>query len=79
MKRTVLLLSLLTGLSACGESDTKGKGSQGRGQGPVRAACEAEIKKLCTGEERSGQCLRNHQSELSEACAAALASRGQQR
>lgn len=82
MKPTVLLLSLLTGLaslSACGEADNKGQGSQGRGQGPVRAACEAEIKKHCTGEERAGQCLRNTLSELSEGCKAALATRGQQR
>jgi hypothetical protein len=91
MKRTILILAVLTGLSglaACNESQPKKadtpsessqQGSMGRGQGPVRAACDVEIKKLCTGDERAGQCLRAHENELSDACKAALATRGQQR
>ncbi len=55
------------------------QGSMGRGQGPVRAACDAEVKKLCTGDERAGKCLRAHEGELSNGCKAALATRGQQR
>lgn len=92
MKPTILLIAVLTGLaglSACGESETKKadtppsetqqQGSMGRGQGPVRAACDAEIKKLCAADERAGQCLRARESELSDGCKAALATRGQQR
>jgi hypothetical protein len=91
MKRTILILAVLTaltGLAACNESrpkkadtpsESSQQGSMGRGHGPVRAACDAEIKKLCTGDERAGQCLRAHESELSDGCKAALATRGQQR
>ena len=92
MKRTILLIAVLTGLAglfAYKDSETKKsdtppseiqqQGSMGRGQGPVRAACDAEIKKLCTADERAGQCLRAHEGELSDGCKAALATRGQQR
>src|SRR4051794_29157831 len=78
MQRTMLLAAVLmglAGLSACKESEPKTsdtpsqtqQGSMGRGQGPVRAACDAEIKKLCTGDEPAGQCLRAHETELSRA------------
>ena len=46
-------------------------------EGPeaVRAACSAEIDKLCPGEDRIGQCLRKHESDLSERCKAGLGDR----
>lgn len=46
------------------------KGNQGREA--VRAACSAEVDKLCPGEDRIGQCLRKHESDLSEKCKAGL-------
>lgn len=50
-------------------------GGQGGGGGPVRAACQAEIEKLCAGEERAGRCLRNHLDALSEGCRTTIESR----
>ncbi len=43
-----------------------------RGGGNVRSACNSEIAKLCAGENRAGQCLRQHLDELSAACKDAL-------
>jgi hypothetical protein len=67
MKQAALLAAaifILAGIPACKE------GSQGRDA--VRAACTAEIEKLCAGNDRIGQCLRKHQDELSEGCKAGL-------
>jgi hypothetical protein len=57
---------ILASLPAC-------KGDEGREA--VRAACSAEIEKLCPGEDRIGQCLRKHESELSDKCKAGLGGR----
>jgi hypothetical protein len=65
MKRASILIVamlILSGMSACKES----------GRDSVRAACGAEIEKLCAGEDRIGQCLRKHQDELSDKCRAGL-------
>ena len=44
----------------------------------IRAACSADIKKLCDGVQPGGgrilQCMRTHQNEISSDCQAALAS-----
>lgn len=43
----------------------------------LRAACSADIKKLCDGVQPGGgrilQCMRSHQSEISTDCQTALA------
>ena len=43
----------------------------------IRAACSADVKKLCDGVQPGGgrilQCMRSHQSEISSDCQAALA------
>ena len=60
-----------------GQQGSKGSGGETQGQGPVRAACQSEIERLCPGEKQAGHCLRSHSpDQLSEACKAALASRG---
>jgi hypothetical protein len=45
--------------------------------GKLRQACGAEVKKLCAGIQPGGgriaQCMREHGSELSEACQTAIA------
>ena len=57
---------ILASIPAC-------KGNEGREA--VHAACSAEVAKLCPGEDRIGQCLRKHESELSEKCKAGLGDR----
>jgi hypothetical protein len=71
MKLAHLLLAILilTGTSACKDR------SSSQGREAVRAACNAEIEKLCAGEDRIGQCLRKHPDELSEGCKAGLGDR----
>lgn len=43
----------------------------------IRAACSADVKKLCGGVQPGGgrilQCMRSHQSEISSDCQAGLA------
>jgi len=43
----------------------------------IRAACSADIKKLCAGVQPGGgrilQCMRSHQTEISTDCQTALA------
>ena len=43
----------------------------------IRAACSADVKKLCDGVQPGGgrflQCMRSHQTEISSDCQAALA------
>ena len=63
--------------AASQDQRSRGPGEAGRGDGPVRGACQAEIEKFCRGEERAGRCLRNQNpNDLSERCRAALANRG---
>jgi hypothetical protein len=59
------------------EGAGKGEAGQGEGQGgsAIRSICQAEVAKLCAGEERVGRCLRQHESELSDSCVAALKKR----
>ena len=61
-----LAMLILASIPAC-------KGNEGREA--VRAACSAEVEKLCPGEDRVGQCLREHESELSDKCKAGLGDR----
>jgi len=60
-----------------GKSEGAGKGEAGPGdgQGAIRSICHAEVAQLCAGEERVGRCLRQHESELSDSCVAALKKR----
>ena len=48
----------------------------GGGNGVVRKACQADIEQFCGATEpgggRLGQCLREHQDRLSEACRSAI-------
>ena len=51
-------------------------GGPAAGGGPVRAACMADVKKLCAevppGHGRVLSCLREHKDEVSAACKQAL-------
>ena len=62
-----------------GKSEGVGKGeagqSEGQGGSVIRSICQADVAKLCAGEERVGRCLRQHESELSDSCVAALKKR----
>jgi hypothetical protein len=60
-----------------GEGADKGEAGQGEGQGgsAIRSICQADVAKLCAGEEHVGRCLRQHESELSDSCVAALKKR----
>ncbi len=55
--------------SSKGNEETLEGASHGAG---VRSACQAEIAKLCPGEEHVGHCLRKHKDELSVTCRAAM-------
>ena len=59
------------------EGADRGEAGQGEGQGgsAIRSVCQADVAKLCAGEERVGRCLRQHESELSDSCLAALKKR----
>ena len=54
-----------------------GMGRMGGGGGAMRQACSADLEKLCPGVQpgggRIGQCLREHQDQVSEGCKSALA------
>ena len=43
--------------------------------GSVKEACADDIKKFCAGADKPGHCLREHESQLSQACSAARAAR----
>jgi WD40 repeat protein len=47
----------------------------GEGASAIRSVCQSDISKLCAGEEHVGRCLRQHESELSDSCVAALKKR----
>jgi hypothetical protein len=73
MKHAISLgaaLFLLISMPSCGQERP-----QGQRREAIRAACEAEIKKFCVGDQRIGQCLRKNQTELSDACKVALGER----
>jgi hypothetical protein len=59
-----------------GQSD-QGQGRPGghHGGGAVRAACQADIAKLCSADDaqRPFRCLRDHQDALSDTCKSAMA------
>jgi hypothetical protein len=68
-----------------GQSD-QGQSDQGRPGGhrggAVRAACQADIAKLCSAEadgRGAFRCLRDHQDALSDACKSAIATARAQR
>ena len=82
MTRAILSMLILISCvqsAVCQDQRSKASSDTTRGEGPVRSACQAEIEKLCRGEERAGRCLRNQNpNELSERCKTALANRGSQ-
>ncbi len=43
--------------------------------GSIREACADDIKKFCAGADKPGHCLKEHESQLSQACTAARAAR----
>ncbi len=45
----------------------------------LKVACADDIQKFCAGDDKPGKCLRQHQSELSQACSTALAERKAER
>ena len=49
--------------------------SHGGGRGVVRAACQADIAKLCSADDaqRPFRCLRDHQDAVSDSCKSAMA------
>jgi hypothetical protein len=50
--------------------------SHGGGRGVVRAACQADIAKLCSADadgHGAFRCLRDHQDAVSESCKSAMA------
>jgi hypothetical protein len=55
-----------------GKSEGVGKAEAGQGGSAIRSICQADVAKLCAGEEHVGRCLRRHESELSDSCVAAL-------
>lgn len=54
-------------------------GAQPAGGGGMRGACQADFQKFCADIQPGGgarmQCMRQHASELSDACKAAFAAR----
>ena len=81
-RRTVLAAALCSAalLAACdNKSSSEDRAGSGKGGGVIRSSCQPEIEKLCSGEARAGQCLRNHKDELSATCKAALADRDSQK
>lgn len=60
-----------------GAAGADGGSPPGAGRGALRAACQADITRLCADVEAAGghviQCVRQHPDELSDACRSALA------
>lgn len=72
---SLALLALTTSL-AHAEGNRQG-GRPGRGDGAVKAACEADVKSLCAGVQpgdgRLIACMRQNHEKLSEGCKSAIA------
>lgn len=73
-------VSLAVGFASAGFAQDQAAGptpGQHRGGGAIRQACEADVKAYCAADQGGGhhigQCLREHQAQLSESCKAALA------
>lgn len=58
-----------------GQSQSEGGRHGGHHGGALRAACEADIAKLCSGDDaqRPFRCLRDHQDSVSDSCKSAMA------
>jgi hypothetical protein len=85
MKRWILAATLIatgsiasTAMAQPAGGAPGGGGAMGAGQGgaALRAACRTDIEQLCAnvqpGGGRIGQCLREHQDRVSEACKSAI-------
>ena len=58
------------------------QGDNHAGRGAVRAACQADIAKLCSADadgHGAFRCLRDHQDALSDSCKSAMATARAQR
>jgi len=68
--------SAVTGALAQPDGGMSPNGERGGG-GAMRGACRADLEKLCPGVQpgggRIGQCLREHQDQVSDSCKSALA------
>ncbi|HEY1315104.1 MAG TPA: cysteine rich repeat-containing protein [Steroidobacteraceae bacterium] len=76
MKRSTLVFSMcIAALTRFAVADEPPAPPQPRG-GEVRAACEADVKKLCAdvapGGGRVMQCLKEHKEEVSDGCKQAI-------
>jgi hypothetical protein len=66
----------------CQAQDQPQGDNQPSGRGAVRAACQADIAKLCSAEadgHGAFRCLREHQDALSDSCKSAMATARAQR
>lgn len=81
MKRMMLPLTLCAAFAArfaiADESPAAPSPAPSPSPSAVRAACEADVPKVCPGVQPGGgrivQCLVQHQNEVSEGCKQALA------
>lgn len=61
--------------AACALLSTVGLTAGRHGHGQFKAACGSDVEKLCSGTEHGKatfECLRSHQSDLSDTCKAFL-------
>jgi len=69
-------VTLSATLASAAFAQPGGERPGGRDGGIIRKACQADIEQLCGNTEpgggRIGQCLRDHQDRLSEACKSAI-------
>ncbi|MEJ0066544.1 MAG: hypothetical protein WDM85_14975 [Caulobacteraceae bacterium] len=66
----------------CQAQDQPQGDSHSGGRGAVRAACQADIAKLCSAEadgHGAFRCLRDHQDAVSDSCKSAMATARAQR
>jgi len=81
MDQTVKLWDVPTGPAAATTPTQSGLaplslGGTDGGRAGARVACEADIARLCAGDDRVGRCLRRQEDQLSARCKATLADRG---
>ena len=72
---TIIAAGLCVGFASVAYAQRPGPGA-----GPVAAACQQDIEKLCSGKEHGAgavrDCLESSKAKVSAACAAALNSTG---
>jgi hypothetical protein len=80
MQASQLFLCLSFALTAGGaiaDESPATSAAAGQGASALRSACAADIEKLCPGIQPGGgrivQCLKQHKTEVSDACKEAIA------